>query len=114
MRPLNRRISRPYQWRDIMPNRYVCEALSELRTALDLQAKLFDIPERSQVHVLSLLEEIQTYVNRMEASLGDKWDMKRMQEERSNLAKERRELRQKVEDLREELAEYEEEDEEEE
>jgi uncharacterized protein YeeX (DUF496 family) len=46
-----------------------------------------------------LIEEIQTYVNRMETSLGDKWDMHRMQKERSELSKKRRELRKEVEEL---------------
>ena len=94
-----------------MPNRYVCSALEELRTVLDLQAQRFDIPVRAQAHALSLLEEIQTYVNRMEASLGDRWDMKRMQEERSELSKERRALRAEVKALREEVELYEEENE---
>lgn len=87
-----------------MTNRYVCSALEELRTALSLMANRFEIPERAQAHPLSLLEEIQTYVNRMESSLGDKWDMKRMQEERCALSKKRRALRAEVKDLEAQIA----------
>jgi hypothetical protein len=51
---------------DIMPSRYVCDVLSEIRTAVKVGR--IDM-------VIGLVEEIQTLVNRMEAKLMDYADM---------------------------------------
>jgi len=78
-----------------MPNRYVCSALEELRTFHDIVFQKCDVSPRDQLHLMSLTEEIQTYVNRMEASLGDNWDMLHKQEELADLKAEVRKLRKK-------------------
>lgn len=54
---------RPFR---IMPSRYVCSVLDEVRTALKVGR--IDM-------VLGLVEEVQTLVNRMEAKLADYSDM---------------------------------------
>lgn len=82
-----------------MPNRYVCDALSEMRKFLKHHVVKNRVSKRDEAHLLCLVEEIQTYVNRMEASLGDKWDMHSMQESRSKLSIQHRELRKEVKDL---------------
>lgn len=94
-----------------MPNRYVCSALEELRESLSKHFTFIDllIPEaseneyhmtRRQHHIKGLVEEIQTYVNRMEASLGDAWDLHHEQERKTELQKDRRELNKKVKKLK--------------
>ena len=90
-----------------MPNRYVCSALEELRSSLSKHFTFIDVlvPEasneeyamvRRQLHLECLVEEIQTYVSRMEASLGDTWDMHYQQELRTELKLKRRALSKKV------------------
>lgn len=73
-----------------MPNRYVCTVLEEMR-------KLDSTKNYSSL--LSLIEEVQFHVNRMEASLYDKEEIesytetnKRLREELSELKKENKEL----------------------
>jgi len=51
-----------------MPNRYVCDVLEEMRK-ID--------KARNYGSLLGLVEEVQTLVNRMEASFGDKADYNR-------------------------------------
>ena len=96
-----------------MPNRYVCSALSELRTILELQGTKYEMSSRDQACIMLLIEEVQVYVNRMEDSLGDKWDMIRLQEDRCKLSKKRRQLREEVARLQEEIADMTEDEEEE-
>jgi len=113
-----------------MTNRYVCSALEELRTSLTKHFTFIDllIPEgkdeeymmaRRQHHIEGLVEEIQTYVNRMEAGLGDKWDLhweqdkkKKIKEQRRRAQKKLDKLEAKIKELEERLGEDEEDDEE--
>jgi len=97
-----------------MPNRYVCSALSEVRTILGLQGTKYEMSSRDQACIMLLIEEVQVYVNRMEDSLGDKWDMIRLQEDRCKLSKKRRALREEVASLEEQIAEMAEDEEDEE
>ena len=96
-----------------MPNRYVCSALSEVRTILELQAIKYEMSNRDQACIMLLIEEVQVYVNRMEDSLGDKWDMIRLQEDRCKLSKKRRALREEVAELQAQIDEMTEDEEEE-
>ncbi len=54
------------------PNRYVCTVLEEARAAL-AKLNLVTLPF-SKRHLATMLEELQTIVNRMEAGLEDKAD----------------------------------------
>ena len=70
------------------PNRYACTVLDEARAAL---AKLNWVTMAfSKRHLATLLEELQTIVNRMEAGLEDKSDYSyardRLRETRAKLA----------------------------
>ena len=78
------------------PNRYACTVLEEARAAL---AKLNWVTMAfSKRHLATLLEELQTIVNRMEAGLEDKSD--------SNRSRDRlRDIRAKLADLEAEKAE---------
>ena len=71
------------------PNRTVCEALREMR---ELNKT------RNFAPLLGLIEEVQSMVNRMEASLLDQGDL---QHARKSLRKVRRELEKKSEELEE-------------
>jgi len=93
-----------------MTNRYVCSALQELRDSLTKHFTFIDllIPEgkdeeymmaRRQAHIEGLVEEIQTYVNRMEAGLGDKWDLHYEQERKTKIKKQRRSAEKKLKKL---------------
>ena len=78
------------------PNRYACTVLEEARAAL---AKLNWVTMAfSKRHLATLLEELQTIVNRMEAGLEDKSDYNRS---RDRL----RDIRAKLADLEAEKAE---------
>jgi len=55
------------------PRRYVCEVLNELRISVHRMGFL-TVPI-SRRHLNALVEEVQTLVNRMEASLHDKDDL---------------------------------------
>ena len=105
----NLRLTHRRRRRD-MTNRYVCSALEELRTQLEKHFTFVDVlvPEasneeyhmsRRQLHIEGLIEEIQTYVNRMEASLGDKWDMHWDQDRRTKVKKSRRAAEKKLDKL---------------
>ena len=78
------------------PNRYACTVLEEARAAL---ARLNWVTMAfSKRHLATLLEELQTIVNRMEAGLEDKSDY--------SYARDRlRETRAKLNDLKDEKAE---------
>lgn len=75
-------------------NRYVCDVLSEMRKCHET---------RNYSILLSLIEEVQTMVNRMEAGLGDAKDLKSLSEERSKLKAEVNKLQQKVDKLKTQL-----------
>jgi chromosome segregation ATPase len=86
-------------------NRYVCTVLEESRESLD-RLNWFTLPVVKR-HLLALVEEIQTLVNRMEAALYDKHDyeevreeckkteakLEKLTEEKKNLAKEKKALK---------------------
>ena len=86
-------------------NRYVCTVLEESRESLD-RLNWFTLPVVKR-HLLALVEEIQTMVNRMEAALYDKMDYEKVRElckktevkleelteEKKNLAKEKKALK---------------------
>ena len=86
-------------------NRYVCTVLEEVRASL-CRLNWFTLPVVKR-HLLALVEEIQTLVNRMEAALYDKHDyeevreeckkteakLEKLTEEKKNLAKEKKALK---------------------
>ena len=60
----------------MVPHRYACEVLDEARAAVkNLNHLTLPMAKR---HMSTLIEEIQTVVNRMEAGLGDKNDYARV------------------------------------
>jgi len=77
-----------------MPNRYVCDVLSEMRTMHKT---------RNYSGLMGLIEEAQTLVNRMEAALSDKkgyqhWHEKSKKEQANykELVKEANKLRKEL------------------
>lgn len=78
------------------PNRLVCSALEEMRK----QVKNINIftYHRNKAMLNSLIEEVQTYVNRMESALEYKSDIE-------ELHKKRKKLRDEVKKLKEQLPE---------
>lgn len=66
-------------------NRYVCDVLEEMRVQLKLRILNKDV-------MLSLIEEAQVMVNRMEAALGDQKDLE-------GLHKDIKERKQELRDL---------------
>lgn len=60
------------------PNRVVCSVLDEMRKSLK-RLNIFNI-RRYRAHMSMLIEEAQTLVNRMEAGLEDKSDLRRVRE----------------------------------
>ena len=75
-------------------NRYVCDVLEEMRKCNE---------NRNYSILLSLIDEMQTMVNRMEAGLGDKADLKRLSEDRSKLKQEVNQLEQRIQKLKKQL-----------
>jgi cell shape-determining protein MreC len=95
------------------PNRYVCTVLQEARAALERMNHMSMFMARR--HLATLLEEIQTCVNRMESSLQDASDYEYTRELLKNenvmlkeLTKERKQLEFEIEQLRMEMQEIEE------
>lgn len=84
-----------------MHSRYVCNAIEELRTQLLIHVEACESEfMKERLHNMRMLtEEIQTYVNRMEASLGDRWDMHRMQQQHSAMNKRKKRLRAEIDEL---------------
>ena len=72
-------------------NRYVCEVLDEIRKCHET---------RNYAILLSLIEEVQTMVNRMEAGLSDASDLKKLAEDRSELKAEVRDLEKQIKELK--------------
>lgn len=71
----------------IGPNRYVCSVLDEMR-ALD--------KTKNYSCLLSLIEEVQTLVNRMEAGLADVKDLKYLKEQIQESKDELSELKKEI------------------
>tara|TARA_R110000868_G_scaffold338869_2_gene599616 strand:+ start:1139 stop:1441 length:303 start_codon:yes stop_codon:yes gene_type:complete len=72
------------------PNRYVCSVLEEIRTCYKT---------RNFAPLLGLVAEAQTMVNRMEASINDKSDVKHWEVKRAELKAEVKELIKQKKDL---------------
>lgn len=87
-------------------DRYVCTALGEMRSSLKTLRPLADgtyIPKQVDVvkgTLFSLIEEAQTYVNRMENALEQEGRLKSISETIRKLKKERKELKAEVAKLR--------------
>jgi len=67
------------------------------------QLKILDedsLPRFKSVHAM-MIEEVQTMVNRMEASLEDQRDVRKLTDKRSKLRREVRELKREKEELEE-------------
>ena len=75
-------------------NRYVCEVLDEMRKCHET---------RNYAILLSLIEEVQVMVNRMEAGLGDCTDLKKLAEDRSKMKQEINKLEQRIQKLKNQL-----------
>jgi hypothetical protein len=76
------------------PNRTACTVLDEMRKSYET---------RNFCYLLGLIEELQTMVSRMEASLYDKSDVKDYAKQRSELWKELESLREERNKLNDEL-----------
>ncbi len=72
--------------RNYWVNRTVCDVLSDMRKC---------VKTLNFAALLSLIEEVQTMANRMEAALSDKKDIAEMQAERAKLKVEIKALRKK-------------------
>lgn len=71
-------------------NRYVCDVLEEIRKCHET---------RNYAILLSLVEEVQTLVNRMESGLSDKSDLKQLSEDRSKAKQELKALKEEIKKL---------------
>ena len=85
------------------PNRYYCTVLHECRTALG-KLSIFNLWYFKKIFSI-LMEELQTYGNRMEAGLEDKQDMHRYHDEAKKVHVELKALRMEKEELEAEIAE---------
>ena len=81
-----------------MGNRYICEVLEEIKTCNKT---------RNYGPLLSLVEEIQTLVNRMETALSDKRDVLNWEQRRPIVRDEIKELEWKKEQLEEDIRKFE-------
>lgn len=72
-------------------NRYLCDVLEEMRKCSD---------KKNYSYLDGLIEEAQTYANRMEAGLYDGKDIKEINEEKRKLIKQFKKLEKKVEKLK--------------
>lgn len=78
----------------MFPNRTYCDVVHEMRT---IASKLTVFNYQKGVDTLKILiEELQVYGNRMEASLEDNRDIHRLQEKKSKLKKEVKALEKKL------------------
>ena len=71
-----------------MPNRHICDVLQEMRKAYE---------SRTYVLIPGLIEEAQSMVNRMEAALYDKSDMRYTLKTMKKLKKEKKALQDEIE-----------------
>lgn len=81
------------------PNRVVCCALDEMRKLLK-KLDVYSMDRYKSVQAL-IIEEVQTMVNRMEASLHDGNDFEKMLIKRSKLKREVKKLEREVDALKE-------------
>ena len=82
------------------PNRYMCSALEEMRTILT-KLDIHSI-DRYKSLMAIMIEEVQTMGNRMEASLEDKGDVRKLTEKRAKLRREVEKLKAEVRLLKDE------------
>lgn len=80
------------------PNRTLCDVLEEMRKCHE---------SRNYAYLLGLVEEVQTFGNRMEAALSNQQDYKAMDEALHKLKKEYKPLRDEIQKLRDEKEELE-------
>ena len=80
------------------PNRVMCEVLEEMRKSVKAYVNAGDVHYNR--HLMSLIEEIQTMGNRMEAGLQDARDLRGMHEDKSKLSKEIKKLEAKKDKLK--------------
>ena len=73
-----------------MINRMMCDVLEEMRVC---------VKTLNFSYLLGLIEEAQTFGNRMEAKLFDIKDFERLHEDIKDLKKKKKELEKKVEEL---------------
>ena len=79
----------------VYPNRTLCDVLHEARQV----TKQVQCLQQRRL-LMSLIEEMQTLGNRMEAGLSDKKDLVRLSEAKSKMGKEYKELRAKLKKLK--------------
>ena len=84
--------------RDYYTQRTLCDVLYEITTYLKTM-KPFQNPDRKLDVVFSLLEEVQIIANRLEAGLGEKRDLRELNEEWHNLRREVMKLRKEKKNL---------------
>lgn len=80
------------------PNRLVCSVLDEMKNSVRHLC-----PQRIDHHkkyLNSCIEEIQTYVNRMEGGLEDLRDIREAHEEKRRLARELKALQAEIDELK--------------
>ena len=70
-----------------MPNRYLCDVLGEMREC---------VKTLNFSYLLGLIEEAQTFANRMESKLYEIKDFERLHKEIKDLKKKRKNLEKKV------------------
>jgi len=70
-----------------MPNRFICEVFTEMRSCHRT---------RNYSYLTGLIEEAQSLANRMEAGLSDSRDFEYLREQVSKLKKEKKELEKAV------------------
>ena len=75
---------------DSFPNRTLCDVLEEMRKCYET---------RNFCSMLGLIEEAQSFGNRMEAGLGDKHDVKEWTKNRAELKKDIKKLKAEIEAL---------------
>lgn len=69
-------------------NRTMCDVLDEMRKSLELVDNSDICLKRHKAYMGHLIEEMQTYGNRMEAALSDVHDLKEIYKTRKKLKKE--------------------------
>ena len=81
-----------------MLSRFVCSALEEMRASIN-NLNIFTLPIAKR-HLASLVEEIQTNVNRMENALEARPVMERLEERHKELKTEIRDLKKQRNELK--------------
>lgn len=85
------------------PNRTLCDCLQEMRNVMSNLS--VHNKKRTKAVMATLIEEVQTYANRMEAGLEDWQDMRELHKQKKDLYKRVVNLKIKVEALEEKIQE---------